>query len=95
MSPDQAQQLAERVIDDWKIKDPTAFRLGHLKDLIAAELLAVQREAYREALNDVARDWASYEFRGHDNVTSLEVQTFLDTRHVHYPKAQAIRGETT
>jgi hypothetical protein len=41
---------------------------------------------FRAALEKVAQDWADKGFRSHDEVQSIEVQAFLDSRHVHYPE---------
>lgn len=59
-------------------------------DALTTEAARVRGETWREALEKVANDWASKGFCGHDEIQSIEVQAFLDTRHVHYPEC---RGE--
>jgi len=49
------------------------------------------KQGFADALEKVASDWASKEFRGHDEVQGVEVQAFLDTRHVHYEECRGVK----
>ena len=49
------------------------------------------KQGFADALEKVASDWASKEFRGHDEIQSCEVQAFLDTRHVHYEECRGVK----
>jgi hypothetical protein len=46
-----------------------------------------ERRGFCAALEKVANDWRERGFRTHDEIQSIEVQAFLDSRHVHYPEA--------
>ena len=49
------------------------------------------KQGFADALEKVASDWASKEFRGHDEIQGAEVQAFLDTRHVHYEECRGVK----
>ena len=49
---------------------------------------ATEARVWREALNKVAQDFHdSYRYAGPE-IGYIEVQAFLDSRHVHYPECQ-------
>lgn len=62
---------------------------------LQAQVKELERDPYKQgfidALEKVASDWASKEFRGHDEIQSCEVQAFLDTRHVHYEECRGVK----
>lgn len=75
----------ERGISEW------VDRVNERYATIAALQVDPYKQGFIDALEKVASDWASKEFRGHDEIQSVEVQAFLDTRHVHYEECRGMK----
>jgi hypothetical protein len=90
MSLTKQDQAAERVIRQFECMCDADLSLADMQWLRRA-INTVEREAERRgfcaALAKVANDWRERGFRTHDEIQSIEVQAFLDSRHVHYPEA--------
>jgi len=73
--------------DAMAAKEQVAALQGQVRELERDRY----KQGFADALEKVASDWASKEFRGHDEIQSCEVQAFLDTRHVHYEECRGVK----
>ena len=83
MTPRQstAHELASNIASE-------GWTVAEVEKQITMLLAAREREVWLEAINKVAQDWCDNYGAHITSVNGVEVQAFLDTRHVHYPECQ-------
>ena len=81
------EQAAVIAKDAMAAKEQVAALQARVKELESDPY----KQGFIDALGKVGSDWASKEFRGHDEIQSCEVQAFLDTRHVHYEECRGVK----
>jgi hypothetical protein len=89
MSPSQAERLQDQIsilrLEYFQQDQETDLREAII-ECIEQALAEAERRGCKKALAKVAQDWRERGFRTHDEIQAIEVQAFLDSRHVHYPE---------